>query len=202
MVRQDLSKAVNAEQRCKWNKELPCGYSGTTPPGRENKHKSPETADFHSSSEERQDARPIRVIRSGLQCLGPTGKTHGAATGPPVPVQPQGECLTLRNVAQLLRCQCDPPVDGTRGTLRPQFGIKMPNPARLTSPNSEDFRAGESDVPGLAPGYKGLRRNRGRFSHLCVNVSPRGPFCAPPRLPLDHLIPEFNVFAFSRASVA
>lgn len=83
-------------------------------PGSASKHKNPGDSDFHSSSEEQQAVLPDP---GGLQCHSPTGKTHGAATGPLAPVRSHGRCLTSRKVAQLLRCQCDLPGDGPGGTL-------------------------------------------------------------------------------------
>lgn len=71
----------------------------------------------------------------------------------------------------------------------PRSELKIPIPAPLASPKSEDFGAEESDVPGPVPGYTGLRRNRGQSSHLSIE-GPLEALCAPPLQPLDHLIPE------------
>lgn len=190
----------------KWGVAV-CGSSGTTPPGRENKHKSPE-AEISTACprNSKKMSLAIRVVPSRLQCRCPTGKTLGAATGPPVPARPQGECLTWRKVR--LRCLRDPPVDGTRGTLRsqpqagPQSGTKMPSPARLASLKSEAFRAGEGYAPGPAPGCKGLRRNRGRFSHLCVTCPVEALPCSSSAASRPSDFRELNVFAFSQAPAA
>lgn len=129
-----------------------------------------------------------------LLCHSPTGKTHGAATRPCVPVRPQGKCLTLKKSSSAAQVSAWPAWMGPLALtaprqVHPRSELKIPIPAPLASPKSEDFRVEESDVPGPVPGYTGLRRNRGQSSHLSIE-GPLEALCAPPLQPLDHLIPD------------